>query len=174
MEYSLLFVQKTYNSQLITCSAMDKEYLTQEKYNELQNELQELKTIKRKSVAEHLEHARSLGDLSENAEYHEAREEQAQTEARISQLESVLKNAEIVKYTAGDVVEIGSQVTLQKDGESNTQVFTLVGSEEADITVGKISHHSPLGSALLKKRKGENFQFESPRGIVKYQIVAIK
>lgn len=153
---------------------MEREYLTQEKYNELEAELHELKTVRRKEVAEHLEHARSLGDLSENAEYHEAREEQAQTEARILQLETVLKNAEIVKHTRGDVVEVGSQVTVQKEGETASQKFTLVGSEEADITLGKISHHSPLGAALFGKKKGETFAFQSPKGTVKYTIVDVK
>ncbi len=153
---------------------MEKEYLTQEKFNELEQELHELKTVRRKEVAEHLEHARSLGDLSENAEYHEAREEQAQTEARIIQLETILKNAVIVQHTKGDVVEVGSQVTVQKDGDSAKQVFTLVGSEEADITLGKISHHSPLGSALFGKKKGQEFEFQSPKGAVKYKIVDVK
>lgn len=153
---------------------MEKEYLTQEKFNELQAELHDLKTIKRKEIAEHLEHARSLGDLSENAEYHEAREDQAQTEARIIQLESILKNAVIVKHTSGDIVEVGSKVTVTKEGDSNQNIFTLVGSEEADITVGKISHNSPLGAALFGKKKGETFQFQSPKGTVKYKIVDVK
>jgi transcription elongation factor GreA len=153
---------------------MEKEYLTQEKFNELEQELHELKTVRRKEVAEHLEHARSLGDLSENAEYHEAREEQAQTEARIIQLETILKNAVIVQHTKGDTVEVGSQVTVQKDGDAAKQIFTLVGSEEADITLGKISHHSPLGAALFGKKKGQEFEFQSPKGAVKYKIVDVK
>lgn len=153
---------------------MEKEYLTQQKYNDLQNELQELKTVKRKEVAEHLEYARSLGDLSENAEYHEAREEQAQIEARILQIENIVKNAEIVKHVIGDIVEVGSKVIVKKDGESKEIEFNLVGSEEADITVGKISHHSPLGAALLGKKKGEAFTFESPKGVAKYKIINVK
>jgi transcription elongation factor GreA len=153
---------------------MTKEYLTQEKFNELQQELLELKTSKRKEVAEHLEHARSLGDLSENAEYHEAREEQAQIESRILQIESILKTAQIVKHTSGDTVEVGSQVTVQKAGDKGPIVFTLVGSEEADIASGKISHHSPLGSALFGKKKGETFKFESPKGVVSYTIISVK
>lgn len=153
---------------------MEKEYLTQEKFNELQAELHELKTIKRKEIAEHLEHARSLGDLSENAEYHEAREDQAQAEARILQLESILKNAVIVTHKTGDTVEIGSKVSVMKQGESKEAIFTLVGSEEADISVGKISHNSPLGAALFGKKKGETFEFESPKGIVKYKIIDVK
>ncbi len=153
---------------------MEKEYLTQEKYNELQLELHDLKTVRRREVAEHLEHARSLGDLSENAEYHEAREEQAQTEARILSIENILKNAEIVKHISGDTVEVGSKVTVKKDGDSKDSVFTLVGSEEADISVGKISHNSPLGSALFGKKKGESFEFVSPRGNVKYKVIDVK
>jgi transcription elongation factor GreA len=153
---------------------MEKEYLTQEKYDALQAELHDLKTIKRKEIAEHLEYARSLGDLSENAEYHEAREDQAQTEARILQIETILKNAVIVAHKSGDTVEVGSKVTVTKSGESTQSVFTLVGSEEADISVGKISHNSPLGAALFGKKKGQTFEFESPKGTVKYTIVDVK
>lgn len=153
---------------------MEKEYLTQEKYNELQLELHDLKTVKRREVADHLEHARSLGDLSENAEYHEAREEQGQTEARILQIENILKNAEIVRHTSGDTVEVGSKVTVKKDGDAKDIIFTLVGSEEADISIGKISHNSPLGAALFGKKKGESFEFQSPRGAVKYKVIDVK
>ena len=154
---------------------MEKEYLTQEKFNALQAELHELKTVKRKEIAEHLEYARSLGDLSENAEYHEAREDQAQTESRIQQIETILKNAIIVTHNhKGDTVEVGSQVTVVKAGESAQTIFTLVGSEEADISAGKISHNSPLGAALFGKKKGETFEFQSPKGTVKYTVVDVK
>ncbi len=153
---------------------MEKEYLTQEKFDELQAELHELKTVKRKEIAEHLEYARSLGDLSENAEYHEAREDQAQTEARIQQIETILKNAIIVTHKSGDTVEVGSKVTVTKAGDSTQIIFTLVGSEEADISVGKISHNSPLGAALFGKKKGESFEFQSPKGSVKYTVVDVK
>lgn len=153
---------------------MEKEYLTQEKFDALQAELHDLKTIKRKEIAEHLEYARSLGDLSENAEYHEAREDQAQTEARIQQIETILKNAVIVAHKSGDTVEMGSQVTVTKAGESTKNIFTLVGSEEADFASGKISHNSPLGAALFGKKKGETFEFESPKGTVKYTVVDVK
>ncbi len=153
---------------------MEKEYLTQEKYDALQAELHDLKTIKRKEIAEHLEYARSLGDLSENAEYHEAREDQAQAEARIGQIESILKNAAIVTHKSGDVIEVGSRVVVTKAGESSKQEFTLVGSEEADISIGKISHHSPFGAALFGKKKGDSFEFQSPKGTVKYTVVEVK
>jgi transcription elongation factor GreA len=153
---------------------MEKEYLTQEKFDALQAELHDLKTVKRKEIAEHLEYARSLGDLSENAEYHEAREDQAQAEARIQQIETILKNALIVTHKSGDTVEVGSKVTITKAGDSAEQKFTLVGSEEADISVGKISHNSPLGAALFGKKKGDTFEFQSPKGSVKYTIVDVK
>lgn len=153
---------------------MEKEYLTQEKHSALQAELQDLKTVKRKEIAEHLEYARSLGDLSENAEYHEAREDQAQVEARILQIEIILKNAVIVTHKTGDIVEIGSKIIVTKAGESAQITFILVGSEEADIALGKISHNSPLGAALFGKKKGEIFEFQSPRGTVKYTIVDVK
>lgn len=153
---------------------MDKEYLTQSKFKELQEELNVLKTVKRKEIAEHLEYARSLGDLSENAEYHEAREEQAQIESRIIQIESILKNAQIVTHISGDTIEVGSEVIVQKEGQSEPSTFILVGSEEADISLGKISHHSPLGAALFGKKKGDSFEFQSPKGTVKYTVVAVK
>lgn len=153
---------------------MEKEYLTQEKFDALQAELHDLKTVKRKEIAEHLEYARSLGDLSENAEYHEAREDQAQAEARIQQIETILKNALIVTHKSGDTVEVGSKVTITKAGDSAEQKFILVGSEEADISVGKISHNSPLGSALFGKKKGDTFEFQSPKGSVKYTIIDVK
>jgi transcription elongation factor GreA len=154
---------------------MEKEYLTQEKFDALQSELHNLKTVKRKEIAEHLEYARSLGDLSENAEYHEAREDQAQTEARIQQIEIILKNAVIVTPNhKGDTIEIGSKVTVTKAGDSAQTMFTLVGSEEADISLGKISHNSPLGAALFGKKKGETFEFQSPKGSVQYTIIDVK
>lgn len=153
---------------------MDKEYLTKSKFDELQEELNVLKTVRRKEIAEHLEYARSLGDLSENAEYHEAREEQAQIESRIIQIESILKNAQIVTHISGDTIEVGSEVIVQKEGQSEPSTFILVGSEEADISLGKISHHSPLGAALFGKKKGDSFEFQSPKGSVKYTVVAVK
>jgi transcription elongation factor GreA len=152
----------------------DKEYLTKEKYEELVKELEESKTIKRKEVAEQLQSAKGLGDLSENAEYHEAREQQAKIEARILQLENILKNAEILKHRKGDVVEIGSEIVIVKKGDKEKQTYTIVGSEEADMLAGKISNHSPLGQSLLGKKKGEVFDFKTPKGKIEYKIVSVK
>jgi transcription elongation factor GreA len=150
----------------------EHEYLTQEKYDEFGRELEELKTVKRKEVAENLEYAKGLGDLSENAEYHEARDMQAATEDRIAHLEMVLKTASIISSHTTNAVSIGSVVTVKKDKDSKT--FTIVGSEEADMASGKISVKSPFGSAVLGKKKGETFSFSTPSGNMEYTIVSIK
>lgn len=150
-----------------------KEYLTQERYNELVAELDTLKKIKRKEVAEDLEYAKSLGDLSENAEYHEARETQASIEDRIAKLENIISHAEIMSLRHTDAVGIGSTVTVQKEGDKKTVKFEVVGSEETDISQGKISLHSPIGEAMVGKRKGDVFSFLSPKGKMSYKVIDI-
>lgn len=150
------------------------EYLTQEKYDELKKELDYLRTVRRKEVAEHLEYAKSLGDLSENAEYHEAREEQANIEDRIGKLEVMLQSAVIVELHHTEEVAIGSTVVLQREGEREEAAYKIVGSEEADITQGKLSINSPLGHAMLGKKKSERFTTKTPGGEVKYRIVDIE
>jgi len=150
----------------------EKEFLTQEKFDELSTELKQLTTVRRKEIAESLEYAKSLGDLSENAEYHEAREQQASIEERIAQLEHVLKNAEIVKRHHSDVVEVGSTVTVEKEG-GDKKTFDVVSPEEADVAGGRISYRSPLGEAMLRKKKGDVFVVETPRGSVEYKVVKI-
>jgi transcription elongation factor GreA len=150
-----------------------KEYLTKEKFEELQKELQVLKTEKRKQIAEELEYAKSLGDLSENAEYHEAREDQAALEDRIAQVESILANADIVAVHHSNVVDIGSKVTVAKKGSKDQRVFIIVGSEEIDTIAGKISFKSPIGQVLLGKKKGEECEVKTPGGDVVYTIVSI-
>jgi len=152
----------------------EKAYLSKEKFKELSQELDFLKTTRRKEVAEKLEYAKSLGDLSENAEYHEAREDQAKTEARILELDNILKNAEVVEKHHSEVVEIGSVVIVQKDGGSEKKKYQIVGSEEADMTAGKISNVSPLGDALMGKKKGDKALFKSPGGEVQYKVVDIE
>jgi transcription elongation factor GreA len=151
----------------------NKEYLTKEKYVELTEELRVLTHERRKEVAEHLEYAKSLGDLSENAEYHEARDEQAKIEARIAQLEHLLKHAEIMKHTKGDVVTAGATIIIQKGGEE-IKTYELVGSEEADMSAGRLSYGSPLGAAVMGKKKGDTFTFNTPKGEVAYKIVDVK
>jgi transcription elongation factor GreA len=153
---------------------MDKEYLSKEKYEELERELDYLRREKRREVAERLESARSLGDLAENAEYHSARDEQAEVESRIEQLKDLLKRAEIIKHTKKDVADVGSTVVIQKKGDKEKMEYTIVGSEESDLSAGKISYQSPMGSAILGKKKKEEFSFETPKGDVDYIVVDIK
>ena len=149
-------------------------YLSKEKFDELTKELEHLKTIRRREIAEQLEYARSLGDLSENAEYEEARNLQAATEDRIRQIEEQLSHVRIIEHSKGNVVSMGSTVTIQKQGEKDEHVYEIVGSAEANMQEHKISHLSRLGAALMEKKKGDTFSFDTPRGLQKYKIIAIK
>lgn len=152
----------------------ETQYLTSEKHAELRKELDYLKSERRKEVAEHLEYAKKLGDLSENAEYHQAREEQAEVEDRIGRLENLLKKAVIVNNASGEVVTVGTTLRLQKEGDNKSYLYTIVGSEEADMSRGKISNLSPLGSALLGRKRGDIVSVQTPKGAVSYTIVVIK
>jgi len=156
--------------------ANDTQYLTEEKFAELQKELDFLKSDRRKEVAEHLEYAKKLGDLSENAEYHAAREEQAEVEDRITRLEAILKNSSLIQkgVTGGQIVSVGTTFRLQKENENKSYVYTIVGSEEADMSQGKVSNLSPLGSALLGHKKGDIVKVTTPKGVVSYTIAAIQ
>lgn len=151
-----------------------EELISQEKFEELTKEFEELRTTRRREVAEQLEYARSLGDLSENAEYQEAREMQAAVEERIQKLEAILKNAKIVRAGKSDTVGMGSRVSVQKIGSDEKHHYTIVGAEEADVLSGKISYHSPLGGALLGKKKGDEFTFHTPKGAQKYKILKVE
>lgn len=145
--------------------------MSQEKFDELVKELENLKTVRRSEIAKNLEYARSLGDLSENAEYQEARELQAATEERIRKLEEIVKRATIM--TDGkkkDIVGFGSSVTIKKDGSDEAHEYKIVGSEEADMRERKLSHVSPLGAALMGKKKGDEFTFETPNGKQTYSV----
>ncbi|MEX0933807.1 MAG: transcription elongation factor GreA [Candidatus Paceibacterota bacterium] len=150
-----------------------KIYLSQEKQNELTKELKTLKTEKRKEIADKLEYTKSLGDLSENAEYQEARDAQAGIEERIATIEAVLKNAVVVLDHKIDSVSIGSVVTLKKEGESSTKTYEIVGAEESNIVEGKISNRCPLGEALMGKKKGEEALCRSPKGDISYSVIKI-
>lgn len=152
----------------------ETEYLSQEKYDELKKELTYLTTVRRREIAESLDYARSLGDLSENAEYAEARDLQAATEERIRKLESILQSAKILTHKKGDTVTLGSQVGIQKLGEKDVHTYTIVSSEETNMLECKLSHLSPLGEALMGKKKGEEFTFETPAGRQKYKVVSVQ
>jgi len=155
------------------------EYLSKEKRAELESELAELKGSKRREILEALEYAKSLGDLSENAEYHQAREDQGRLEDRVRYLEDLLKSSILIEKGGGDIVDIGSSVVVNKegsdvsDGKTGKREFLIVGHEEADSVAGKISHQSPLGEALMGKKKGESVDVVTPRGKVTYKISKI-
>jgi transcription elongation factor GreA len=152
----------------------DVQYLTSEKFNELQKELDFLKVERRKEIAEHLEYAKKLGDLSENAEYHQAREDQAEVEGRIGRLENILKNAVMIGNGGTEIITIGSTFRLTKEGDNKSYLYTIVGSEEADMSMGKISNLSPLGSALLGHKKDDEITVNTPKGKVSYTINIVK
>lgn len=151
-----------------------KEYLTKEKFEALTRELEQLRTSGRKKAADNLEYARSLGDISENAEYQEARTAQVEIEERILKLENILKNADIVTIHHAESVDVGTIVVVQKEGNGNKVCYQIVGSEEANTKEGKISNRSPLGEAMIGKREGETFSFKTPKGITEYKIVDIE
>ncbi len=149
--------------------------VTDEGLKKLEEELEELKTVKRKEIAEKIKVALSFGDLSENSEYDEAKNEQAFVEARIAQLESILKNVKILDEDeiSTDSVRIGSRIKL-KDFEYNDVVdYKIVGSTEADPLKGKISDESPVGKALIGHSVGDIVEVEAPIGTIKYEILEI-
>jgi len=147
--------------------------LTKEGLEKLVNELTELKGTKRRDVVERIKTAKEFGDLSENAEYQEAKESQAFIEGRIKELEHIIKTASVADSTSDrGMVTVGCQVVVNKAGVEQT--FTIVGSTEADPANRKISLESPLGEALLSKKVGEEVQVALPGGTAIYKIVEIK
>jgi transcription elongation factor GreA len=159
------------------------DYITKEKRKALEDELKNLKGPKRKEILEALRYAKTLGDLSENAEYHQAREDQGKLEERILKIEQILKSSETVSKGGGEMIEIGSSVVVQKVptkvgiptevGTNEKKAYTIVGSEEADMAKGKISHRSPMGVALFGKKKGDNISFLTPAGVANYKILSV-
>ena len=152
-----------------------KTMLTFEGLSKLEAELQDLKVNRRREVAQLIKEARSQGDLSENAEYDAAKEEQAAVEARIVQLEKMLRNAELIdeESLSGEVISIGSKVKVF-DIEFDEQIeYLIVGSTEADPVAGRISNESPLGQALIGKGSGETVSVEAPDGPIEYKILEI-
>ena len=154
---------------------MDKtgNYITEEKKKALEIELEDLKGPKRKEILVALEYAKSLGDLSENAEYHQTREDQGKLEERIKRIEQILESSKVVNGGGGEIIEIGSRVVVEKDGTSDKKNYQIVGSEEADMALGKISNHSPFGEALFGKKKGDTISFKTPNGEVNYKIIDV-
>lgn len=149
--------------------------LTDEGLLKLEQELEQLKTKKRKEVAEKIKVARGFGDLSENSEYDAAKEEQAQVEARIVQLENMLKNAKVIDEDDIDlnIVSVGTRVKVYDEEFDEEIEYTIVGSTEADPDMFKISDESPVGKALIGKKIGEIVDVDTPGGVIKFKILSI-
>jgi len=149
-------------------------YLTEEGLNELKRELDELINVKRPANIQAIKEARSYGDLSENAEYDAARNEQAQIEARVKELEKMLENVSIIKEIKTDSVGIGNVVSVKYVDEDDEDEYRIVGSQEADPFEGKISNESPIAQALLNHKVGDTVTVESPNGTYDLVITEIK
>lgn len=155
--------------------AEKKRVVTDEGLRELKAELEELRSVKRRDVAESLKEARAQGDLSENAEFDAAKDEQRDIEARIEELEALLKNVEVI-YTDEidkEKVNVGCTVTIKDVANGNVQTFKMVGSTEADILNNKISNESPIGAALIGAKPGEKVTVEAPNGSFQFEVVEI-
>jgi len=148
------------------------QFMSQEKLDELKKELQTLKTETVKQLAVRIDEARQMGDLSENAEYHAAREELGWAKGRISELENILENVKIIKKNSGDTIQLGSTIIVELKG--NSFEYTIVGAQEANPLEGKISNESPLGEAFLGKKKGDVVEAEVPAGVLEYKILEVK
>ena len=150
-------------------------FLIAEGFLELETELKYLKTEKREEVLNTLKEARALGDLSENAEYTAAREDQGKLEARIKEIEHILEHSSIIDdgNVEDGVVTIGSTVSLQYDGDDEIEEYRIVGSQEADPFNNKISNESPIAAAILNKKQGSVVEVSSPDGVYKVKIVKV-
>lgn len=149
-------------------------YLTPEGEAKLNAELQDLKGPKREELSKRLRSAIQMGDLSENADYHKAKEDQGFLEGRIQELEAILRNAVIIKETKGSgIIFIGSHVTIQED-TFDPETYHLVGPTEADPRQGRISYESPIGRALMDKKVGDVAEAETPGGKIKFKILKIE
>ena len=156
---------------------MAKEYkLSAERLEELKQELTYLKTVKEKEVADLIKEARSFGDLSENSEYDEAKNEQGKLYSRIAEVENILANYVVIEENAEDtdVVGMGSKITVKDAATGEEETYQVVGSQEADPMNGRISEESPFGKALLGKAVGDIAVVEAPAGNIEYEVVAIQ
>lgn len=147
--------------------------MSRESYNKLVAELDDLKINKRKEVAERLKVARSYGDLSENAEYDEAKNEQAILEAEIAELQYTIDNAEIIDNASTDEVGMSSKITIKRIDTGKIETFTIVGTNHANVREGKISDESPIGKSAMKKKVGDIFIVEAPAGELRFEILEI-
>jgi len=157
---------------------MPTSFLTKDGYIKLQKELDDLRSVKRKEVAERLHEAMEGGDLIENAEYESAKNEQAFVEGRIQELKMILANAHIIgddeKQENNGYVQVGSTVYIREEGESRSEKYIIVGAAEADPRNGMISNESPMGKAVLGHQAGDEVQIDTPDGKLKFRITTIK
>ena len=156
---------------------MAKEYkLSPQRLKELQDEMNYLKTVREKEVAELIKEARSFGDLSENSEYDEAKNEQGKLYSRMAEIEEILSNYVVIEEepSDGSSVRLGSTVTVLDEEFDETMVYKIVGSQEADPMNGRISEDSPFGKALLGNAVGDEVQVEAPAGVLRYRILEIQ
>ncbi len=149
--------------------------LTKEGLQKLEDELDELKTVHRKEVNERIRQAKEFGDISENAEYEDAKQEQAFVEGRVLELESKIRNARIIDQSdfIADAVHLGATVKVKEVKAGTSHEFTMVGSTESDPRNNRLSNESPLGKALMGQKKGATIDVTTPRGVVQYKVEAI-
>lgn len=151
---------------------INKVIISREGLEKLKKELEHLKKVKRKEVAARIKKALEQGDLSENAEYSEAKEEQAFTEGRIVELKAKIKNAEVITNDKSNTIKPGSRIKVKVDG--NEMGFEIVGASEANPSEGRISNESPIGSALIDHQAGDKVEVETPGGKMAYEILKIE
>ncbi len=151
-----------------------KTLLTKEGLKDLQDELNDLINVKRPANLKAIKEARALGDLSENADYDAAKNDQAELEGRIKKIEKMLENYEIIEKTSNDIVGLGSTVNIKYIDDDEEDQYEIVGSQEADPFMSKISNESPIAKALLNKKVGDIVEVESPNGVYKIEITEIK
>lgn len=155
--------------------ATEETYLTAEGEDALRRELQQLKDSRRPALAQRLKEAAAQGDLKENADYHDAKEQLGFIEGRVLQIEAILRNAIVVDNTeSSDEVRIGSTVVIQEDGVGEDEEYRIVGSAEANPRERKISEKSPIGSALIGAGVGDKVKVKTPDGVIKFKIVDIR
>ena len=155
--------------------ASEQTYLTKEGEARLRNELKQLVEIQRPALAQKLKEAVAQGDLKENADYHDTKEKQGFTEGRIQHIEAILRYAIVVEDNGpSDEVKIGSTVVIREDGTDEDEEYKIVGSAEANPRERKISYQSPIGSALLSKKKGQKVKVQTPNGQIKFKIIDVR
>lgn len=150
---------------------MSDQIISQDGYNKLKEELNFLSTVKRREIADRIEAAKELGDLSENAEYADAKEAQAFNEGRVAEISNLLKNLKVVANNDTDLVGMGSKIMVENEGKKRE--FEIVSFNEADPLAGKISNESPLGLSFLDKKAGDTVSVNTPKGVMIYKILSI-